>query len=141
MDAATQPEKGGYTPELWSDMAAVSRTVEWHSVEPKRVLQAKFMGATCVRLLKRCLANEGVPEETRTSLDQIMTIMTGFDELEPEDRVAQLARAQARRHPFARGAVRGAQRGDGGAEVGGVGLGEPGARAPHEQDGDPAGQG
>jgi ATP-dependent DNA helicase RecG len=89
-----QPEKGGFAPELWSDIAAVRRTVEWHSVDPERVVQAKFMGATCVRLLERCLSSETLTDDARESLDKIKTIMLGFDALDAEARAVQLVSAQ-----------------------------------------------
>ena len=95
MDASVQPDQGGFSPELWSNMAAVRRTVEWHSVEPKRVEQARFMGATCVRLLERCLATADIPDDARTSLGRIHEIMKGFDALDSEARVEQLTQAQA----------------------------------------------
>jgi ATP-dependent DNA helicase RecG len=88
-------EQDAFSPELWSDMAAVRRTVEWHSVEPKRVAQAKFMGATCVRLLDRCLTATEMPESARLSLEKIKALMVDFDGLDADAREASLAAARS----------------------------------------------
>jgi len=75
-------------------MAAVRRTVEWHRLEPARVTQAKFLGATCVRLIERCLGHEEMSESVRENLGQILSMMAQFDELDSDARLQRLVEVQ-----------------------------------------------
>lgn len=81
----------GLPPEVQSDVAAVWRTVEWHLVDPARIAKAMHVGATCVRLIERCLKHESIQGEVRDTLTNLNAILVGLDAAESEKRAGMLA--------------------------------------------------
>ena len=91
MTQEMQPEEiQGLPSSVRSDLASIWRTVEWHLVEPSRVATANHVGATCNRLLRRCLANDELTEDTRQELLKMSERLTQLDAAVDADKEALL---------------------------------------------------